>query len=283
MASPAAPLASMALHGAGGRGKQYLAYCPTPCPQRANVFVNKHAWHTQLRRVFPQPADHPWLPTAFRIWLSVSPQPPVIQFPVFPPTPRSRAPSSAKSQASPRPQGQPVPSCPWASASAGLVLEGPTLGLIEGCSLAKAPPYRALRTPSENQSQFRGLETGEPSSPDLPLLFSATTTVPSTCNKGPESRSLFIQRSWRKHPEGPVLWRLRFLTFHGSWKTFPAPVPGLVPREIFSGYFSSFRAPTSLGSFLHRHVFHCPVITWLLVVSCPRNWLRTQPSISSPF
>lgn len=96
---------------ARGGGEAVSCLLPYSLPT-AGKRLCKQTWHTQLQWVFPQPTDHPWLPAAFRTWLSVSPQPPVIQFPVFPPTPRRRTPSSAKSQASPRPQGQPVPSCP---------------------------------------------------------------------------------------------------------------------------------------------------------------------------
>lgn len=130
----------------------------------------------------------------------------------------------------------------------------PTPDLCSGPSLlvTPAPSQRPSRTESPRQ-QRRGPGSRRPRPPEPP------SPVPSRV-MGPAGRSL--GRGWRG-PHEPVP--------PGS----PLRPP---PRKAFSGSFSIFSVSTPLGSSLHHHVSHHPVMVWLLVASRPGpRALPSQP------
>lgn len=131
-------------------------------------------------------------------------------------------------------------------------------GLISGCRsqadklllLCKGP---TLPSPVTRQGSLR-VSPGDWEPGSFSHLTSRSSSLPppprpalitGTC------QSVLIQSSWCLHPDEPVLWRL-------SWVLEDSL--HFLSRKTFSGCFSSFHVPTSLGSFLHHHVFQCRVI-----------------------
>lgn len=198
------------------------------------------------------------------------PHPRCVVWPPRLPPPRPQAPSSATKpgfsppkpsrQFPPAPRPLPVPRSSWSA----------LLWLAHSSSSAKTQPYKAPSDPKQELESAGGLGSGRPYPPPPHHHHCA-----QHLGQGLAGHSL--QRSWCLDPE-PVLWRLKLLAFCGSWKTHSTPPR----RKVFPGCFSSCRAPTSLGSYLHHCVSPCLVIIGLLVLSPPRSWLRIGPSISCP-
>lgn len=206
------------------------------------------------------PAHGPsWLPTAFTIWLTPLPSVPTAPCHPVSCSPTSQACGTISCQ---EPGLSPCPGTASSLPPLGLctlILEGPTLGSIKGRSFAEAPPYQApLGSQGKSESVQGAGRWGA-------LVTRLPSPLPSARNQGPAAQSL-----------------------SGGSDSSPFVGPGRAPPRLLPGknHFRLFlQHPRShLPWFVPTPpFFHCPVIIWLPVVSRPRNWLRTEPSISRPF